>query len=304
MDDSDTGLGAVQEQEEDGRVIAYTSKALNASQQTYCTNNKELLTVVTAMELFKYMYYLTGRHIMVVTDHASLTWLQNFKEPEGVVACWITRLQPFDFKIVHRPGKHHRHADGLSRRASRPCKRDTCPECAALLHQVTPSVKPCYRARATGEAKKAGPALQALIDLSNMEIALAQEQDLNLQVFMDMLRASSERPAWEHVRAESAEIKTLWSQYFSLKIQDGVLLRRRKNQGFLDECQVMAPQTILTRIFQACHHHKLAAHQGVVLTQALIKRWFYWPSMQKNIKSWCQRCTICGKCKAAVRGHS
>ncbi len=54
-----------------------------------------------------------------------------------MVARWITRLQPFDFKIVHRPGKHHRHADGLSRRASRPCKRDTCPECAPLLHQVT-----------------------------------------------------------------------------------------------------------------------------------------------------------------------
>ncbi len=43
-----------------------------------------------------------------------------------------------DFKIVHRPGKHHSHADGLSCRASRPCKHDTCPECAPLLHQVTP----------------------------------------------------------------------------------------------------------------------------------------------------------------------
>ncbi len=69
-----------------------------------------------------------------------------------------------------------------------------------------------------GEAKKASPALQALIDLSNVEIAPEQEQDPNLWVVMDMLRASPEWPAWEHVRAESAEIKTLWSQYFSLKI--------------------------------------------------------------------------------------
>ncbi len=62
----------------------------------------------------------------------------------------------------------------------------------------------------------------------------------------------------------SAEIKTLWSQYFSLKIRDGVHLRCRKNQGFLNEWQVMAPQTIRTHMFQVCHHHKLAAHQGVV----------------------------------------
>ena len=36
---------------------------------------------------------------------------------------------------------------------------------------VPECVKPCYRVRATGEAKKASPALQALIDLSNVEIA-------------------------------------------------------------------------------------------------------------------------------------
>ncbi len=141
-DASDPGMGAVleQEQEEDGRVvkkaIAYVSKTLNASQQRYYTTNKELLAVVTAVELFK--YYLTGRHFTVVTNHASLTWLRNFKEPEGVVARWITRLQLFDFKIVHRPGKHHSHAGGLSCHASRPWKRDTCPECAPHLHQVTP----------------------------------------------------------------------------------------------------------------------------------------------------------------------
>ena len=97
--------------------------------------NKELLAVVMAVELFK--YYLTGRHFTVVTDHASLTWLRNFREPEGMVARWISRLQPFDFAIVHRPGKHHSHADGLSRRTSRPCQRATCPECRPLQHAVT-----------------------------------------------------------------------------------------------------------------------------------------------------------------------
>ncbi len=53
----------------------------------------------------------------MVTDNASLTWLQNFKEPEGVVARRITQLQTFHFKIVHRPGKQHSHVDGLSCRA-------------------------------------------------------------------------------------------------------------------------------------------------------------------------------------------
>ena len=88
-----------------------------------------------AIELCR--YYLTGRHFTVVTNHASLTWLRNFREPEGMVARWIARLQPFNFAIVHRPGKHHSHADGLSRRTSRPCKRETCFESKPLRKEAT-----------------------------------------------------------------------------------------------------------------------------------------------------------------------
>ncbi len=90
------------------------------------------------------------------------------------------------------------------------------------LISVPNPVNHCYRVRTTDEAKKASPALQALIDHSNVEIAPAQEQDPNLRVMMDMLHASLERPVQEHVRAESGEIKTFWSQYFNLKIGDGV----------------------------------------------------------------------------------
>ncbi len=131
MDASDVGIGAVLEQDQDKgrqvvkRVIAYASKNLRDKQHRYCTTNKELLAVVIMIELFR--YYLTGWHFTVVTNHASLTWLCNFREPEGMVAWWTAWLQPFDFTIVHRPGKHHSHADGLSRRKSRQCKRETCP---------------------------------------------------------------------------------------------------------------------------------------------------------------------------------
>ena len=118
-----------------------------------------------------------------------------------------------------------------------------------------------------------------------------------------MLNVGPERPPWDQVRTESMDVKNLWSQFPYLRIRDGLLLRRHKNQGRLDDWQVVAPQTIHTKLFQACHHHKLAAHQGIVHTLGLIKRLFYWPNMHKDVEAWCQRCTVCGKCKAAVRGH-
>ncbi len=120
---------------------------------------------------------------------------------------------------------------------------------------------------------------------------------------MDITQNSPERPSWEHVRAKSAEAKALWSQYTILKIWDGTLLRRQKNQGIFDDWQVLAPQLVRTRIFQACHHQKLAAHQSILRTLALIKRRFYWPNMQEDVESWCQRCAFCGRCISAIRRH-
>ncbi len=149
-DSSDVGNGAVPEQEqEDGgqvfkKVIAYASKTPSDSQRHYCITNKELLAVLMAVELFR--YYLMGRYFTVVTDHASLMWLHNFSEPERMVVRWIARLQPFDFATVHRPGKHHSHADVLSHRTSRPCKRETCPERRPLQQTDTSNteVAQCY----------------------------------------------------------------------------------------------------------------------------------------------------------------
>ncbi len=62
-DASDLGMGAMleQDQEENGwvvkRIISYVSKMLNASQGHYCPTKKELLAVVTAVELSKVLPY-------------------------------------------------------------------------------------------------------------------------------------------------------------------------------------------------------------------------------------------------------
>ena len=136
-DASDDGIGAVLEQEqtqEDGSrkrvVIAYASKSLSRSQRKYCATNRELLAVVWAVENFR--YYLLGRHFEIITDHASLVWLRNFKNPEGMIARWLQRLSPYDFIIKHRAGKIHLNADGLSRQRCRPCKRPGCSDCKLI----------------------------------------------------------------------------------------------------------------------------------------------------------------------------
>ena len=69
-----------------------------------------------------------------------MIWLQNFKEPEGQLALWITRLQEYDFTIVHRRGRNHANADALSRHPCTQCGRsnhDNVNEDAFLQQDVT-----------------------------------------------------------------------------------------------------------------------------------------------------------------------
>ena len=68
--------------------------------------------------------YLLGRNFRLRTDHGSLTWLRNFKEPEGQLARWLEQLQELDFRIEHRPGRKHINADALSRLPCRQCGRE------------------------------------------------------------------------------------------------------------------------------------------------------------------------------------
>ena len=118
-DASQYGIGAVLSQvqgpDEEEKVIAYASKTLQGAQRTYCTTKKELYAMVHFVKHFR--HYLLGRRFLVRTDHASLLWLLNFKNPEGILARWLMTLSsymPFDY-IAHRPGRLHGNADAMSR---------------------------------------------------------------------------------------------------------------------------------------------------------------------------------------------
>ncbi|GBN94891.1 Retrovirus-related Pol polyprotein from transposon 297, partial [Araneus ventricosus] len=72
-------------------VIAYFSNSLGKPERNYCVTRKELLAIVKSIEHFH--HYLYGRKFLLRADHASLSCLLNFREPEGQIARWIQRLQ-------------------------------------------------------------------------------------------------------------------------------------------------------------------------------------------------------------------
>ena len=69
--------------------------------------------------------YLICCKFTLRTDHSSLAWLRNFKQPEGQLARWLEQLQELQFDVVHRRGTAHNNADVLSRLPCRQCGRDS-----------------------------------------------------------------------------------------------------------------------------------------------------------------------------------
>ena len=76
-DASEVGYGAVLEQVHNGenRSIAYFSKCYTVSQKNYSTSEKELLSIVMAVE--NWSVFLYGRKFVVYSDHQPIAWLLN-----------------------------------------------------------------------------------------------------------------------------------------------------------------------------------------------------------------------------------
>ena len=117
-DASGIGIGAVLSQQgTDGaeHPVAYYSRKLLPRETRYTVSEQECLAVVEAIKHFK--VYLTGAEFTVMTDHSSLIYLDKLKDENGRLTRWALALQPYMFKVYHRPGKCNANADGLSRQS-------------------------------------------------------------------------------------------------------------------------------------------------------------------------------------------
>ena len=96
--------------------MAFASRFLNDSEENYAPDELELLAVVWGVEYFK--HYLTSRKFRLETDHKALVSVYNReslnKDFSPRLIRWIHRLLPYEFDVMHRPGKTMGITDFLS----------------------------------------------------------------------------------------------------------------------------------------------------------------------------------------------
>lgn len=110
-DASGNGVGAILLQE--GRPIAYFSKALSARNLAKSAYEKELMAIVLAVQHWR--PYLLGRHFTVCTDQKSLRQLLHQRITTVDQQNWAAKLLGYWFDIIYKPGPTNKGADALSR---------------------------------------------------------------------------------------------------------------------------------------------------------------------------------------------
>lgn len=225
-------------------VIAYGSHMLTKPERQYCVTRKELLAVITFLKQF--CPYLLGWKFTLRTNHSSLLWLTNFKDPQGQLARWLEQLQKFDFQVVHCKGRSHCNADALSRLPCKDCRQ----------HQV-------YGQRYI---------TIAATSLSPIQVDTMRKSQQRDPVVGPLLRAkAADMQPLQSSLNQCIESRCLFQVWDQLVVMQGLLY-----QQSLTCDQLVVPLNERQHILQDIHSEVFGGHLGQDKMMSKLKQRFYW----------------------------
>jgi len=200
-----------------------------------------------------------------------------------LLARWLETLSEFDLTIEHRPGRVHCNADSLSRR--------TCKQCWARLPETAEFDE---LERADECTLPLGMhALHVQPELSDETVAELQDQDVVLRHVKRWLE-SSYSPTVDDLKECPPQVWRRWSMRQQLQLTDDHHVLTRTDNSVT---QIVIPEVLQRRLFEAAYSGTLAAHLGHDRTLAQLKRSYYWPGMSSDIRLWVHACEVCARAR-------
>jgi hypothetical protein len=260
-DSSQSGLGAALLQ--DGKIIEYASRALSQAETQYAQIEKELLSIVYALNRFD--TYCYGRHVIVETDHKPL--LAIYKKPlaaapKRLQRMWL-RLQRYDFELVCRKSSEMHIADTLSRAYPSVSTQSTAfPEELAVLSTVD--------ADQLSELKMI--ASTGTIDIINKSAS----DDYEYAGLIDQVVRG-----WpDNSRDVATYLRPFYTFADELSVSNGLV--------FKGQCLIV-PRAARAYILDRLH----AAHTGVNACLRRAREIVYWPNITADIRRTVESCVVC-----------
>jgi hypothetical protein len=259
------------------RPVAFFSKKMSPAECNYEIYDKELLAIIRALE--EWRPQLRGvKQFKIITDHKNLEYFMTTRTLSERQVRWSHLLSQFSFTIAYRPGKQGGLPDALTRReqdlpAGKEDERLAYRRMQLLgKHQCEKEVIPEALAQVNAIQPREGPALEDLW-------TSAMETDMVYQKLAEALRDGAQRfPTELGIRVSVSDCSLV----------DGQLLYR--NRRWVPE-----GEPLRTGLIQRMHDSPLSGHPGKEGTLFLMRREYFWPGMDADVKRFVRNCRSCGR---------
>jgi len=105
-----------EDEDERWRPVAYISKSLNKAERNYEIHDKEMLTIIQCLEVWRHFLEGAKGQFEIWTDHKNFEYFMKAQKLNQRQARWSLYLSRFDFALKHIASKSIGRADSLSRR--------------------------------------------------------------------------------------------------------------------------------------------------------------------------------------------
>ena len=283
-------LGAVLSQiNDDGREhpVAYYSRLFTNDESKYSNPKKECLALLDSMRHFR--PYLWGKMFTVHTDHQALKWLYNTKDTNDRLYRWFIKLahEGYDYNVVHRPGKDHANADGMSRLM---CKMDhTC--------NLIVNVEDDDSDSQSDECSD--------VDDVNNDVAATP---LQLEQRVCRITAALREYVVNGLRPRDLEVRRIvGSEERNLVLDNDVLYRiapPASSAKGLPRLQAVVPTSLRLSVLREAHDALVGGgHLGFDKTYSKITERWWWPGIYRDTRHYVESCTVCRRMTSGASAH-
>ena len=254
-DASQNGLGACLLQE--GKPVAFASRALTPAEQNYAQLEKELLCVTFACA--KFHQYIYGKKVEIQNDHKPLEIIM--KKPlacaSALVQRMMLRLQRYELKWTWCPGNTMHVSDALSRAyIEGAADQELIDDIEVMVYSVRQNF----------------PASDVMMD----RLVIATQEDLTMQRLIQVIGHG-----WpEKCSSLPADLESFWNIRDELTCGDGLVYAGQR---------LIVPTAMRKEFLEVLHE----SHQGIDKTRARARGVIYWPGINRDISDMIERCATC-----------
>jgi len=123
----------------------------------------------------------------------------------------------------------------------------------------------------------------------------SQQTDPDIKVIVSLLEQSTEKPVWRDVELQSADVKSLYTEWPRLAFRSRLLCRQLTELTGNIVWQIVLPRQYRAEIVRVVHTGMTGGHLGRHKTEEQVRQRAYWPCWKRQVETELKGCQQCAQ---------